>query len=132
MGPDHRGVNSGSTLKNKFRTDECRGKLRRGVLLQVLLQEDNGPVHTSHLAMNAVKEKFRTDKFRGKLRRGRLSSLQQPNCNGRYKRMWVRSVAASFTDLAPSDYYLFTKLKKKRLRGNRYNADKGLADFIQT
>ena len=68
---------------------------RRGKLRRgVLLQQDNAPVHTSQVAMQAVRDCG-------------FELLPHPPYS---------------PDLAPSDYYLFSELKKE-LRGQRYDDD---------
>ena len=68
---------------------------RRGKLRRgVLLQQDNAPVHTSQVAMLSVRD-------------GEVEVLPHPPYPA---------------DLAPSNYYLFSELKKE-LRGQRYDDD---------
>jgi histone-lysine N-methyltransferase SETMAR len=100
-------LEQGRTINGTYYADELRrlrqiARKRRGKLTQgVLLLHDNAPAHTSQVAMAAA-----TD-------RGFKMSPHPPYS----------------TELAPSDFYLFPKLKTKR-RGRRFGSNEGVMEAV--
>ena len=75
-----------------------RGKLSKGILLQ----QDNGRVHTCKIAMDAVE-------------RNGYELITHPACS---------------PDLAPSDYFLFPNLKKD-IRGRHFRSNEEVVAAVE-